>query len=125
MDLAQFRWEHSQRLRVHSSAGRRVYRIICHKAHLAHADFSEYLSAHSIVAFISEMTKADVCFDGVHAIFLEFVGFHFFHQTDSSAFLIEIDHGTAALFFNHLERFVELVSAVAAHAPEYISGGTG
>ena len=72
------------------------YRIIGKQTHLVNAYLTQDLCAYSIVAFIGLVSEADVGVYGVHAFFLELVGFHFFHQSDATSFLNKVDNGTFA-----------------------------
>ena len=87
-----------------------------------YAQFAQDLRTYTVVALIGQMTQVDVGVNRVHAIFLQLVGFDFIHQADTSTLLVEIDYHALAGLVNHLHRFVELFTTVAAHRTEDVAG---
>ena len=60
-----------------------------------------------------------MCFQ---ALILERVGPDFLGETDSAAFLRQVDQDTASFAADLIERHMQLVAAVAAQRPEHIAG---
>ena len=89
-------------------------RIVGDETHLADTYFAQYLCTYAVITFIGLVSQANVGINGIHAIFLQFVSLHFFHESDASAFLIQINYSSFAGFFYHSQGLVELFSAIAA-----------
>lgn len=97
--------------------------VVGHETHFLDAEEVENLRSDAIVAFVGSVSEVDVCLDGVKAFFLEFIGFDFVHESDSTAFLVEVDDGAASFFFDHAEGAVELFAAVTSARAEDVAGG--
>ena len=87
-------------------------------------DFTQNLSTYSVVAFVGLMAQADVGVYRIHSFFLQLVGFHFFHESDATSFLVQVNNGSLSFFFNLFHGFVQLVAAITAHRAEDVASST-
>src|SRR4051812_8435399 len=65
-------------------------RVIGDKTHLLNAQVAEDLCTYAVVALVGLEAEAVVSLYGVHALFLELVGFQFIQQADTAAFLLHV-----------------------------------
>ena len=91
------------------------YWIVGHQSHFFDAKHIEDLCAHAIVTFVGCVSQVEVGFNGVESFFLKFICPDLIHESDSTSFLIEVKHCSATFLLDHLEGFVKLCTAVAAH----------
>ena len=90
-----------------------------------HPQFTQYLSPHTIIAFICQMPETNVGIYCIHTVFLKFIRSHLFHQTNAPTLLVEIYDNSFTGFFYHLHRLVQLLAAITTHGTEYIPRSTG
>lgn len=72
------------------------------------------MGAEAVIALVGFEAEGFVCFDGIEAGVLEFVGAEFVDDSDSASFLGDIEDDAGAFGFDHLEGGAELVAAIAA-----------
>lgn len=99
--------------------------VVGEEFHFGDAEVVEDLGADAVVAGVHGEAEVEVGLEGVHALFLELVGFEFVEQADAAAFLLHVDDDAFALFFDDLEGGGELVAAVAAEGAEEVAGEAG
>ena len=102
-----------------------LHRIVGHQAHLRDTQMAEDLGADTIVALVSLVSETNIRVDRVHAVLLEFVRLHLFHQTDTATFLIEIDDRPATLGLDFPQSLVQLLAAIAAQGAEDVARRAG
>ena len=98
--------------------------VVGQEAHFVYTQFAEDLGTYAVVSLVSQMPQADVGIHGVHAVFLEFVGFHLLHQADTASFLVQVDHYALAFGLNHLHGLVQLFATVTSLGGKDVSRGT-
>ena len=76
------------------------YGIIRHQSQLFCTHSTQNMSTYAIISLVGIKAEMNVCFDCIFALFLEFVGADFVHQTDASTFLIEVDEDAFAFLFD-------------------------
>ena len=99
-------------------------RVVGHQSHLVHAEVTQHLRATAIVALVGLESEVDVSVHGVEAVFLlQLIGGNLVHQAYAATLLLHVYHNALALFLYHLHRLVELLTAIAPHASEYVARG--
>ena len=99
--------------------------VVGNQTHFVYAQVVQDLCSYAIVAFVGFMAQMQVGVYGVHTLLLKLVGPDFVHQTDASALLQEVNKGASTLLFNHAERLMQLLAAVASERPEAVAGSAG
>ena len=97
------------------------HRIVRDESNLCHTQTAQYLCAYAIIAFVRTESQVDVRIHSVVALFLQFVGGYFIHQTDAAPFLIEVHDYAFALCLNEVHRLVQLFAAIATLASKDIA----
>lgn len=118
-----FDWNIFNNFKAVSLKAYTLCRIVGDKSHLVHAELAQHLRAAAVVALIGLESEMYVCINGIKAFFLQLIGLNFVHKSYAASFLLHIYQHALAFFLYHLHCLVQLLSAIAAHASEYISGG--
>src|SRR5512135_854186 len=64
------------------------YRVIGDKPYFSQVQKMQDISTHTIIAFVVIEPEFNICFDGITALFLEFVCLDFIEQSNSPPFLV-------------------------------------
>ena len=82
------------------------------------------LGTDAVIAFVCLMSEMQICIDSVQTVFLKFIGFHLFHQSDAASFLVQVNDYSFAFLLDTLHCFVQLLATFAAHGAKDITGCT-
>ena len=100
---------------------RNLARVICEEAHLADPEVGKNLRSRAVLAQIGLEPEVQVRLDGVHALFLQFIGTQLVAEPDTSTFLAAQVQEHAPVLADKLHGRLQLLAAIAAHAPENIA----
>src|ERR1700731_2301526 len=100
------------------------FRIVREETDLADAEVNQNLGTGAVFTEVHRKSQFFIGFDGVEALFLEFVSANFGRQSDSSSFLAHINQHAGAGIVNVLQCSVQLIAAIAAARTESIPGQT-
>ena len=101
-----------------------LHGIIGHQPHFVHSYLTKNLGTYTIITLVCQMSQANISFYSIHAFFLQFICFHFFHQTNAATFLIQIYNYPLTGFLYHLHCLMQLLATITAFGIEYITSGT-
>src|SRR5579872_574924 len=99
-------------------------RIVRDDLHLSNAEIVEDLRTDAIVALVDGQAKPFVGFSRVGALVLQFVRAELVGEPDTAAFLVQVQENASPGFRDDLQRGVALGGAVAAAAPQHVTGQT-
>src|SRR5208337_2502642 len=97
-------------------------RIVGQQPHLADSQVAQDLRADPIVAQVLLEAQLEVGLDRVQSAILQRVGPDLVAQSDPAALLMEIDNHAGVGRQDPVDRFVQLLPAVASRGTEYIAG---
>src|SRR5215213_10084932 len=87
--------------------------------HLQHA------ASDAVVALVVVKTKRGIGIHGIESIILHLIGAHLVGQTQTPAFLRQVEHDAATRLLELRKRKLQLIAAVAAPRAKYVAGETG
>ena len=98
------------------------FRVVRQETDVADAEVDQYLCTGTILTEVRRKPQFFIGFNGIEALFLEFVGANFGCQSNSSSFLAHIDQHARTGFVDVLQCSVQLIAAIAAPRTENIAG---
>jgi hypothetical protein len=69
---------------------------------------AKYLRTYTIIPFIGFETETKVCINGIHTLFLQFVGTHLIHESYTASFLVKVYDNTFTFLVNEFHCLVQL-----------------
>ena len=105
-----------------ASRNARVCRDYSKQANAVDAKVSQDRDGQPVIPVVGVKTQCVIRVDRVEAVILQFVGLQFRRQPDAAAFLVLVDHDTAALGRDSLHGDSQLFTAIAAQRSENFAG---
>ena len=110
----------------HAKLRKLVYfiRIVGEQAHALYSKIPQDLCTDVIFPLIPGKTKCQISLQGIHALFLQFIGLQLVDQTDAASFLPHVKENTTSFFFNLGHGCRKLLATVTAQGTKRIAGQT-
>src|SRR6202040_1337399 len=96
--------------------------IVGQQLHLADAEIAQNLRADSVIAQVLVKAEMQIRLDRVHPVVLQRISPNLVAEPDSAALLVKINHDSAIRRHDSLERFLQLLAAVASRRREHVTG---